>query len=90
MRIRLAMIAIAAAATGSVAIAQPRKDEQPAKSPKPAVAAPVILASASDVGRAARAETERPAGPARRPAPRVTTCRCGDPQPDSNQQQPDE
>ena len=38
-------------------------------------------------------DANRPTEPARRPAPRVTTCRCGDPQPEQDQQdqqQPDE
>lgn len=85
MCVRMAMIAIAAASTSAVAVAQPGKDERPAKAPKPATAAPVVLASASDVRRPSPGDAERAVEPARRPAPRVTTCRCGDPQPDDSQ-----
>jgi len=86
MRIRIAMIALAAASVGAVAIAQPGKDEQSAKAPKPAAAAgPVVLASASNVRRPSPTDSERAAEPVRRPTPRVTTCRCGDPQPADDQ-----
>ena len=95
MRIRIAMIALAAASVGAVAVAQPDKDEQSAKAPKPAAAAaaaaaagPVVLASASNVRRPSSTDSERAAEPVRRPTPRVTTCRCGDPQPADDQ--PDE
>ena len=87
MRIRIAMIVLAAASVGAVAIAQPGKDEQSAKAPKPAAAAagPVVLASASNVRRPSSTDSERAAEPVRRPTPRVTTCRCGDPQPADDQ-----
>ena len=93
MRIRIAMIALAATSIGAVAVAQPDKDEQSAKAPKPAAAAaaaagPVVLASASNVRRPSSTDSERAAEPVRRPTPRVTTCRCGDPQPADDQ--PDE
>ena len=84
MRIRIAMIVLAAASVGAVAVAQPDKDEQ-SKAPKPAAAGPVVLASASNVGRPSPTDPERAAEPVRRPAPRVTTCRCGDPQPADDQ-----
>ena len=91
MRIRIAMIAVAATSIGAVAVAQPDKDEQSAKAPKPAAAAaaaaagPVVLASASNVRRPSSTDSERAAEPVRRPTPRVTTCRCGDPQPADDQ-----
>ena len=88
MRIRIAMIALAATSIGAVAVAQPDKDEQSAKAPKPAAAAaagPVVLASASNVRRPSSTDSERAAEPVRRPTPRVTTCRCGDPQPADDQ-----
>jgi hypothetical protein len=89
MNIRVSMIAISAVSTAAIAAAQPAKDEQPSKAPKPA--SQVVLASASDVRRASPAEAERPSQVARRAAPRVTTCRCGDPQPEQDEgQQPDE
>jgi len=89
MNIRVIMIAIAAASTAAVAVAQPGKDEQPPKS-KPIAQTPIVLASASDLRRPSPTDANHPAEPARRPAPRVTTCRCGDRQPEQDQQQPDE
>lgn len=88
MTIRTAMIAISAAATAVAAFAQPGKDEQPVKAPKPVATAPVVLASASDLRRPSPGEGQRPTESVRRPTPRVTTCRCGDPQPETAQ--PDE
>jgi len=90
MNIRLVMIAITAGSMAAVAAAQPGEDEQVAKAPKPAAQTPVVLASANDVRRPSPADANRPAAPPRRPAPRVTSCRCGDPQPEQDQQQPDE
>ena len=89
MKIRVIMIAIAAASMAAAAAAQPGKDEP--KNSKPAAAqTPVILASANDVRHPSPTDASRPTEPVRRPAPRVTTCRCGDPQPEPGQQQPDE
>ena len=79
MSIRVAMIAIAVSASGAPASAQADRNPHPAKVSKPAATAPVVLASASDVHRPSPTDTER-VEPVRRPAPRVTTCRCGDPQ----------
>jgi lipoprotein-anchoring transpeptidase ErfK/SrfK len=88
MSIRVAMIAIGAAASAAAAGAQPDKNRQPPKATKPAPAAPVVLASASEIHMTSPIDSNRSAEPVRRPAPRVTTCRCGDPQPDDTQ--PDE
>lgn len=93
MSIRMALIAIAAAATAAAAGAQPDKDDRRPKAPPPTAVAPVVLASASDVRRPSTSDADRPAQPARRPAPRVTTCRCGDPQipqDQSDDRQPDQ
>ena len=90
MNIRLVMIAITAGSMAAVATAESGKDGQLAKAPTPAPQVPVVLASAADVRRAAPADADHVAQPVRRPAPRVTTCRCGDPQPEPDQQQPDE
>ena len=76
MSIRLVLIAIAVAASAASASAQPAKDDPQAKPSEPVVTMPVVLASASDV----RQSVQAPAQPVRRPAPRVTKCRCGDPQ----------
>jgi hypothetical protein len=86
MSIRVILIAIATAASAVGAVTQPEKNQPPAKA-APATAAPVVLASASD----ARRPSATPAEPVRRPAPRVTTCRCGDPQKDQTaDEQPDQ
>jgi hypothetical protein len=91
MNIRVPIIAIAAASTAAIAAAQPAKDGQPSEATKPAPQVPIVLASAGDARRPSPAGAEGSSQPARRPAPRVTTCRCGDPQPEQEQdQQPDE
>ena len=88
MSIRVVLFAIIAGAIATASSAQPDKDQREVKSPKSA-AQPVVLASASDVRRPATAVADGSSQPVRRPAPRVTTCRCGDPQPGQDQQ-PDE
>jgi len=86
MSIRVTLMAIATAASAAGAVAQPDKNQPQAKA-APATAAPVVLASASD----ARRPSVTPAEPVRRPAPRVTTCRCGDPKNDQPaDEQPDQ
>ena len=85
MNFRVVMVAIVTAAGAAAAVAQPDKDEQPIKGPEP-VAAPVVLASAGDPRGLSSPDTDRASKTARRPAPRVTTCRCGDPQPNETQQ----
>ena len=87
MKIRMAIAIAAAASIAAGAAAQPGKD-QAGKSPKTGEAAPVGLASAADVRPASPTPSDRSVEPARRPAPRVTTCRCGDPQP--AEEQPDQ
>jgi hypothetical protein len=84
MKIRVATIAIAAVSAAAAANAEPDKNQQPAKAQKPVAAAPVVLASVSEA-RPFPADSKAPAEPVRRPAPRVTTCRCGDPQPEDSQ-----
>jgi hypothetical protein len=88
MSIRVALIAIAGAAITTGASAQPDKDQRDAKSPKPA-AAPLVVALANDVRRPATSVADGFSQPVRHPAPRVTTCRCGDPQPEQDQQPDD-
>ena len=80
MDIRVVMIAAAAAASAAGGD-QPGKDERQATAPPPAAAAPVVLASANEARRPSTTGVERSVEPSRRPPPRVTTCRCGDPQP---------
>lgn len=76
MRVRLIGIALFLTA-GSAASAEPQKaSSQPAPQPTK-----IVLASADPV-RTPRAVSAKPTStPAKRPAGRVTTCRCGDPQP---------
>ena len=90
MNFRVILFAIVAAASASNANAQPGKEQQRAKSPEPIAPPPVVLASASDVRKPTNPSQSTPV---RRPAPRVTTCRCGDlkaNQDQSVEQQPDE
>jgi hypothetical protein len=44
---------------------------------------PVVLASAETINPAPAENAQRAPEPAKRVKPRVTTCRCGDPQPDA-------
>ena len=81
MNFRIALIAIFATVSAGVAGAQPDKQEQRPKAPPAAAKAPLVLASAADVRQPSTAAGDRPVESFRRPAPRVTTCRCGDPQP---------
>jgi hypothetical protein len=74
--------------TAAAATAQPAKDDSKAAIAAQQEPAKVVLASADGVRPPAPTAQRNPA-PAKRPAPRVTTCRCGDPQPDQDQQ-PDE
>lgn len=85
---RVCAISIGAFLTfASPALAEPVKQDAPkptAEQPRPAA---VVLASADTVR--APAPTPAPVAPAqvKRVAPRVTTCRCGDPQPDPESQE---
>ena len=82
MRVGWRFIAFSAALCATAAIAQPDADEfdRAAKSPEAKTAPTVVLASATDARRSASTAAGETAQPVRRPAPRVTTCRCGDPQ----------
>ena len=82
------LIAIAAVLTiGSAALAEPPKSpaaQPPQPQPRPAQ---VVLASA-DVVHAPAPDSAQPApAPAKRRIARVTTCRCGDPQPGADNQE---
>jgi hypothetical protein len=86
MRARLTVIA-AILTIGSAAFAEPPKS-QPAPPPSMQKSpAEVILASAEGT-HAPNADAGQPnAVPAKRRIARVTTCRCGDPQPDPESQE---
>ena len=85
MSVRTVMFAIAAL-TASAAAAQPYSGNRPRQGDTSPTPAPVVLASADARRPATPANAERPPEPARRPAPRVTSCRCGDPQPEQDPQ----
>jgi len=80
---RLSLTIIAALATAGGVSAEPAKNVS-AGSAKPSNAesrsATIVLASADAVRPTVESSQPMPAGMKRRVAPRVTTCRCGDPQ----------
>jgi hypothetical protein len=78
---RAYVIAIAVILTSAgPAIAEPAKDEA-AKSAQQQQCGPIVLASADPVAAlATQSQQPVPTVAKRRIAPRVTTCRCGDPQ----------
>ena len=84
--VRLSMIALGAFAICGSAVAQPPKDA-PAK-PAQTQSRPtqIVLASAEQVREPSPEAVHASSAPARRARPRVTTCRCGDPQPDPENQ----
>ena len=85
MRVSLTMVA-AFAAIAAPALAEPAKPEatKPAVQQRPAE---VVLASANPAHGSAAVATQPASAPAKRPMPRVTTCRCGDPQADAESQE---
>ena len=81
---RFCFAAFLALAAGTAAAAEPAKHD-----PKPSIGraqtpAKVVMASA-DEPRSTAPSAQRAGNDAKRPAPRVTACRCGDPQPDEEQ-----
>ena len=78
---RAYVIAIAVILTSAgAAIAEPAKDAA-SKSAQQQRTAPIVLASADPVAApATQSQQPVPTVAKRRIAPRVTTCRCGDPQ----------
>jgi len=75
MRAGSFVTAVAALTLASVATAEPPKAAAPQARP-----APVVLASADEVVQAPRPVEHSEAAPVKHRAMRVTTCRCGDPQ----------
>ena len=89
MTVRLMFIAAAALTIGTSALAQPARTEDHANQPANRPAA-IVLASAEAAQAPAPAPSaDQPTPPAaKRPrTARVTTCRCGDPQPGEAQDQ---
>jgi hypothetical protein len=82
-----------AIAIGTLLIFASPAHAEPAKrnAARPAAEQPrprdVVLASADTVRTAPAASSQTVPAPAKRVIPRVTTCRCGDPQPDSQNQE---
>jgi hypothetical protein len=86
MRARLTVIA-AMLTVGSAALAEPPKSQAAPPPSTQKSPAEVILASA-DTTHAPNPDAGQPnAGPAKRRIARVTTCRCGDAQPESESQE---
>ena len=86
MHARFVLIAAASLVTSSAFAADaPTVPVHPASQPQ---SSPVVLASADQV-RAPSAEQQAPA-PQKRRIARVTTCRCGDPQPTDTEAQPEQ
>ena len=87
MHVRSAMIAAAALATNSVAVAQPAKAPTNGSAQSTSHSSPVVLASAERVvGTVPQADVR--SDQAKRPrAARVTSCRCGDIQPQADEQE---
>ena len=85
MTARLMFVAAAALALAGAAVAaDPAKPELPGTSTPAQPHRELILAAADTKSPAPVAEAEAPA-PAKRRVARVTTCRCGDPQPTESQ-----
>jgi hypothetical protein len=82
MRMSLTVIA-ALTATGTAAFAEPPKAASPRPASEPVK---IVLASADTVGTPGPVSTKSVA-PAKRRIGRVTTCRCGDPLPESQTQE---
>ena len=87
MSIRLTLVVVyTAVAVSAAAVAQPSKNDSRPPATTRSPAAPVVLASASQAPAPSAADGQRPPDPAKRRIARVTTCRCGDPQPDEGGQ----
>lgn len=87
MSARLTMIAAAALTIGTSALAEPARTGDHANQPANRPAA-IVLASA-ETAQASAPAADQPTPPPAKPrrAARVTTCRCGDPQPEAQDQQ---
>jgi hypothetical protein len=87
MSVRLILIAMIGVVSATAVAAQPARGRPQVALPA-APTPPVVLASAIDMPRQSPTAADRPSEHERRPAPRVTTCRCADQQP--TEQQPDQ
>ncbi len=81
MRVGSIVFIVAIATSGSV-LAQPGRDSNAPSIQERKAVAPIVLASVSDAtGRAPEANATPTAAPPKHRIARVTTCRCGDPDP---------
>lgn len=87
MNFRSAIIAASALAIASVAVAQPAKAPAASSAQSMGHSSPVVLASAERVVGTIPPADVRSEQPKRPRAARVTTCRCGDPQPQADEQE---
>lgn len=78
--VRLSMIALGTVAIGGAAMAEPPKGAPAKPAQTPARATQIVLASAEQVRGTSPEAAQANSAPAKRRVPRVTTCRCGDPQ----------
>ena len=79
--VRLFMTALGTVAIGGAAMAEPPKAAPAKPAQTPARASQIVLASAEQVRGTSPDAAQANSTPAKRPRPRVTICRCGDPQP---------
>jgi hypothetical protein len=84
MYARLVIIAAALSTLGAAAAADPARVPDSAKAEATHPQKPVVLASADSVETPAPAAAQQPAAAPKKRAARVTTCRCGDPQPSAS------
>lgn len=84
MQTRLLIVAAAAFGIAAIAHAEPAKAPDGAASKSEISRKPVVLASADVTPQAPDAAQQTTPAPRKRAA-RVTTCRCGDPQPESEE-----
>ncbi|MFL6850414.1 MAG: hypothetical protein ACJ8EH_06105 [Sphingomicrobium sp.] len=82
MRMPVLLFALSFAAA---AAAEPPKVAAEPKTPAPQPAA-IVLASADNVRSPAQGQSAKNPATGKRVTPRVTTCRCGDPQPEPDDQ----
>jgi|tagenome__1003787_1003787.scaffolds.fasta_scaffold20813147_2 hypothetical protein len=85
MNARLISIGAAIAAVTTGALAEPAKAPVPAINKPSNPPKPVILASADTVETAGPQSAQQLSPAPKKRAARVTTCRCGDPQPESSE-----
>jgi hypothetical protein len=85
MLFRTTLIAVAMTITTS-AFAEPPKVDASQTAQVQATRHEVVLASADTVPASSPAAVQPNPAPIKRTIPRVTTCRCGDPQPDPDSQ----